>query len=195
MPALWPSRSRQAIHFGGARFIYAPDLGLRKSIGAGCRRIRRAARARAKARRCARSFLRHRRHQFAKRRAKRRFGEGIDVDAVEQGFRESLADIGERGPARVGGREFAKGLSERGDHGAASLWPIVGLRDARLKERLIPSDALRDNRNYFRNDRRSLRERRRRASAGSTSAIARSSNCRIDRPISAPALISSGVGG
>jgi hypothetical protein len=65
-------------------------------------------------------------HQFAKRRAERRIGEGIDIDAVEQRFRESLADIVKRGPARVGGREFAKGLSKRGNHGA----PVYGQSSA-----------------------------------------------------------------
>jgi len=33
------------------------------------------------------------RHEFAKRRAKRRIRERVDIDAVEQGLRERFADI------------------------------------------------------------------------------------------------------
>ena len=73
-------------------------------------------------------------HQFAKRRAERRIGERIDIDAVEQGFRKSFADIGERGPARVGGREFAKGLSKRGNHEAAVYCQSSGCATLVLKK-------------------------------------------------------------
>jgi hypothetical protein len=60
--------------------------------------------------------------QFPKRRAKRRIGERIDVDAVQQGFGEGFADIIERSPPGVGGRKFAEGLGERSDHHETVYW-------------------------------------------------------------------------
>ena len=46
--------------------------------------------------------------QLAENRAKRRFGEGVNVDAVEHRLSERLTYVSERDPARVGGAELFK---------------------------------------------------------------------------------------
>jgi len=46
--------------------------------------------------------------EFAERGAERGLSEEIDVDAVENRFREGFADIGERGPPRIGHAEFVQ---------------------------------------------------------------------------------------
>ena len=70
--------------------------------------------------------------ELAKGGADRRVREGFHVDPIEHRLGEGLADIAERGPARVGGREFAQGLSEGGKHDAASLLRTAAHRDPPL---------------------------------------------------------------